>query len=248
MANGADASREGKDQSKWVWFIPLGLIGALVVLYFVVPSFHDFVGKAYSVLSSGEQQRIEQWVNQFGAWSFVVVIGLMLLQTLVPFLPSVVTMVVAVVSFGPIIGGLVTWGGLLIAASAGYAIGRGFGVAAVDRLIGQETEQKVEHAIERYGVWAIIAARVSPVLSTDAVSIAAGLMKMSYLPFIAATAAGTLPLTMLIAWFGEDFTRLKSGLIWISVASISIFVGYVVYDKYFRSEQLQGERAPRDSS
>ena len=236
MGDGADNSREGKGQSKWVWIIPLGLIAALVLLYFVVPSFHDFVSKAYSVLSSGEQQRIERWVNQFGAWSFVVVVALMLFQTLVPFLPSVVTMVVAVVSFGPVLGGIIAWGGLLLAASLGYAIGRGLGVAAVDRLIGKKTEQKMEHAIERYGVWAIIAARISPVLSTDAVSIAAGLMKMHYLPFIAATAAGTAPLTVLIAWLGEDFSRLKSGLIWISVASVAIFAGYVVYDKYLRSK------------
>lgn len=224
-----------RSQSKWVWLVPVGLLILLVLLYFAWPAFHRLVREAYGVLSSGEQQRIEQWVNGFGAWSFVVVIGLMLFQTIVAFLPSVIIMVVTVVSFGPIMGGLLTWGGLLLAASLGYGIGRSVGVAAADRLIGEETERKVERALDRYGIWAIIAARISPVLSTDAVSIAAGLVRMRYVPFIAATGIGTLPLTVLVAWLGAEISRLETGLIWISVVSVVIFVGYVVYDKRLRA-------------
>lgn len=227
---------EGRSQSKWVWAIPLGLVLVLVTLYFVWPAFNRLVGEAYQVLSSGDQQRIEQWVEGFGAWSFVVLIGLMLFQTVVAFLPSVAVMVVAVVSFGPVVGGVLTWGGLLLAASLGYGIGRTVGVATVDRLIGEQTERKMENVLERYGFWAVVAARVSPVLSTDAVSIAAGLVRMNFAVFLAATAAGTLPLTILIAWLGAEIDRLKNGLIWISVVSVAIFVGYVVYDRYYRKD------------
>ena len=230
-------SQEGRGQSKWVWALPVGLVLVLVALYFVWPAFNRLVSEAYQVLSSGDQQRIEQWVDGFGAWSFVVLIGLMLFQTVFAFLPSVAIMVVAVVSFGPIVGGILTWGGLLLAASLGYGIGRTVGVATVDRLIGEQTERKMEHVLERYGFWAIVAARVSPVLSTDAVSIAAGLVQMNFMSFLAATAAGTLPLTILIAWLGAEIDRLQSGLIWISVASVAIFVAYVIYDRYFRSEE-----------
>lgn len=226
---------EGADQSKWVWLIPVGLIAVLVVLYFLWPAYQRFVSEGYSVLMSGDQQRVQDWVSGFGAWSFVVIIALMLFQTVVAFLPSVVIMVVAVLSFGPVLGGVLTWGGLLLAASLGYAIGRSVGVASVDRLIGRKTEQKMERVLDRYGFWAVIAARLSPVLSTDAVSIAAGLVQMNYLRFIAATAAGTLPLTALVAWLAADMDRLQTGLIWISVVSVATFVGYVVYDRYFRS-------------
>lgn len=231
-----DQQQEGKPkQSKWVWLAPMAVVALVVGLYFTWPAFHGFVDEAYQVFSSGRQERIEAWVGQFGVWSFAVVLGLMLLQTILAFLPSVATMVVAVVAFGSWIGGLLTWGGLLLAASLGYSIGRSFGVASVDRLIGPETEQKMEEVLGRYGVWAVIAARLSPVLSTDAVSIAAGLVRMKFLPFIAATAVGTLPLTVLIAWLGADINRLKTGLIWISVVSLTIFVAYVVYDRRKRS-------------
>lgn len=224
-----DRDRE-RAKSRWVWLTPLALVAVLVLLYFVWPSFRTFFTEAYQVLSSGSRERIQTWVSGFGVWSYVVVIALMLLQTLLAFLPSVVLMVVAVVSFGSIVGGLLAWGGLLLAASLGYVIGRMFGVVTVDRLLGTRTERKMEHFIERYGLWAVVAARISPVLSTDAVSIAAGLGRMRFPHFVAATAFGTLPLTVLIAWLGADIDRLKTGLVWVSIVSVATFLTFVVYD------------------
>lgn len=211
--------------------LPLAFVAALVGLYFLWPSFQSFIDEAVDVLRSGERARVEQWVQGFGAWGVVIILVLMLLQTLLAFLPSLVTMVVAVLAYGPLVGGALAWGGLILAASLGYGIGRSLGPVTVDRLIGTKTERKVSRFVERYGAWAIVAARISPVLSTDAVSFAAGLVKMRYLRFLLATAAGTLPLTVLIAYLGSDVERLKSGLIWVSVVSLVVFVGYVVYDR-----------------
>ena len=235
MRTGAAGSRD-HGHGNWVRFSAVGLVVLLAGLFIISPESRSFFGEAYGVLSSGRQERIEAWVAGFGAWSYVVILALMLLQTLLPFLPSVVLMVVAVLSFGSVVGGLLAWGGLALAATLGYGIGRLFGVAAVDRLVGAKTERKVESFIDRYGIWAIVAARISPVLSTDAVSIAAGLAKMPFLPFFAATAAATLPLTILIAWLGEDVNRLKTGLIVISVVSLAAFVAYVIYDHRKKAE------------
>lgn len=224
-------NREKHSQSKWTWIVPLVMLVLLVGLYFVWSGFQTFIDEAYDVLSSGEQAQIQAWVDGFGGWGFAIIIALMLLQTLIPFLPSLAIMVVAVLAYGPVFGGLLAWGGLLLAASLGYGIGRAFGPVTVDRLIGTKAEQKVEEIVERYGVWAIIAARISPILSTDAISIVAGLVKMSFWRFLLATAAGILPLTILIAWLGSDISRLQTGLLWISVISVVVFAGYVVYDR-----------------
>jgi uncharacterized membrane protein YdjX (TVP38/TMEM64 family) len=83
--------------------------------------------------------------------------------------------------------------------------------------------------VEDYGVWAVIAARLSPVLSTDAVSIVAGLLGMGWRRFLLATAAGTLPLVVLIAVLGTDIDRMETGLIWISAVSLAAVVGYAVW-------------------
>lgn len=236
MSDRQNASPPERAQSKWTWIIPLGVLAVLVGTYFLWPGFQTFADEGYDVLASEDQERVEQWVNGYGPWGFAVIFALMAMQTLIPILPSILAMVAAVLAYGPFLGGVIAWGGMLLAASLGYGIGRSVGPVTVDRLIGSDTEQKVERFVERYGLWAVIAARVSPVLSTDAVSIVAGLVTMGFWRFLLATAIGTLPLTILIAILGADIERLKTGLVWVSVASLALFVGYVLYDRRTRDD------------
>lgn len=228
---GTTTSNE-QSESRWTWLIPLALIALLVGLYFAIPPYRDFADKAYSLLTGGNQEAFETWVRGFGVWGPMVILALMIMQTLLAFIPSVLIMVVTVVAYGPLWGGLLTWVGLMVAAAVGYGIGRAVGPATVYQLIGEKTESEVEGFVQDYGVWAIVAARVSPALSTDAVSFVAGLVKMGWLRFILATGAGILPLTVLIAFLGSDFQRLESGLIWVSVVSVVLFLGYVAFDKW----------------
>ena len=225
---GREGDAEGK-QSRWTWIIPLGLLILLTALYFAWPPFETFIDEAISVLSTGERTKVEPWVKSFGSWGYAVILALILLQTVLAFLPSIVTMAVSVLAYGPVVGGLLAWGGLLVAACLGYGIGRSLGPVTVDRLIGREAEEKVSGFVERHGAWAVVAARLSPVLSTDAVSFVAGLVKMRFFRFLLATAGGTLPLIALIGFLASDGDRLKTGLIVLSVASVVSFAGYLVY-------------------
>jgi uncharacterized membrane protein YdjX (TVP38/TMEM64 family) len=222
---------EPSGQSKWTWLVPVVLIASLIGLYFLWPGFQSFADHAYATLTSGDRERITNWVQTFGFWGPLLILTLMVAQTLLAFIPSVLIMVVSVLAYGPLWGGLLSWGGLLMAALVAYGIGRALGPATVDRLIGQETEQKLERFVARYGVWGVIAARVSPALSTDAVSYVAGLVGMGSLRFLFATAVGILPLAVLISFLGADIDRLRNGLIWVSVISLGLFVGYVLYDR-----------------
>ena len=227
---GSVRDEAGREQSRWTWIIPLALLTLLVSLYFVWPGYRDFLDRAFDLIRQGDQQALQDWVRGFGFWGPLLILALMIAQTLLAFIPSVLVMVVAVLAYGPWWGGLLAWGGLLLAASVAYLIGRVLGPVTIDRLLGHKAEQKVAHYVECYGVWAIIAARISPALSTDAVSYVAGLLRMRYERFLLATATGILPLAGLISFLGEDIERLGTGLIWVSVVSLAIFVGYVIID------------------
>ena len=216
-------------RSSLTWLVPVVLVGVLVLLYFVWPDYRAFLGRAYTLLVNERREEFQQWVEGFGAWGPLVIVALTLMQTLLAFVPSVLLMVVAVLAYGPVVGGLLTWGSLLLAAMTAYGIGRSLGPVTVYKLIGQETEQNIEKYVDKYGFWAIIAARISPALSTDAVSYVAGLIKMRFWEFVFATGAGTLPLTVLVAYLGADFERLESGLAWVTGLSIVVFIGYVLY-------------------
>ncbi len=134
-------------------------------------------------------------------------------------------------AFGPWWGGLLSYAGLLLAASVAYGLGRALGPVTVVKMLANKTEAKLEGFVENYGFWAIIVARISPVVSTDAVSIIAGLAKMALWRFMGATAVGTLPLTLLVSYLGADIDRLQMGLIWVSVISMAVFVACVVVDR-----------------
>lgn len=208
------------------------MVGTLFVLYLLLPGFRSFAQEAWEVLGSRDQGRIEEWIRGFGTWGLALIIGLLIVQPFLLVVPSTLMMLVAVLAYGPFWGSLLAWGGSMGAAILAYGIGRALGPATVGKLIGGGTRQKVESYVNEYGVWAVILFRVSPVLSTDAVSFVAGLSDMRFFRYVTATAIGFLPLTALIAFLGTDFGRLEQGLIWVSLASVVVFVGYVAYDRY----------------
>lgn len=237
-----EPKREGeRGASRWTWIVPLVLVALLVLLYFLWPAYQQFVNRAVELLRRQDRQELQAWVLGFGAWGPLLILALMIAQALLAFLPSVVVMVVAVLGYGPWWGGLLAWAGLLVAATVAYLIGRALGPVTVDRLVGEAAERKVSRYVERYGIWAIVAARISPALSNDAVSYAAGLVRMRYWHFALATALGTLPLTAFIAYLGEDIARLQTGLIWVSVVSVVLFVAYVIYDHVRHQGTPEGE-------
>lgn len=223
--------------SKWTWLLPLALIAGVVGLYFVWPGFHNFVIDAYRALTSEDSQKAREWVAQYGAWGPLVILAGMLIQTIVPVIPSIILMVVAVLAYGTLKGGALAWGGVIVAAMLAYGIGRAISCVTLERMLGSKTQRKVSHAVDRYGLWAVIAARISPVISTDAISLIAGLGAMGFWKFLIATALGTLPLAVLIAWLGRDWERMKGGLIWISAISLVVFAIYVAYDHRQRKQR-----------
>lgn len=226
----ADSS-EASGKATWTWVVPLVFVGSLVAAYAAWPGFRQFIHEAYGALTSDDSGEARAWVQRYGAWGPLVILAGMLIQTLIPIIPSIVLMVVAVLAYGAVWGGALAWGGALVAAMLAYWIGRALSCVTVQKLLGAETQRRVSHAVDCYGVWAVIAARISPVLSTDAVSFVAGLGAMGFWKFLLATALGTLPLAVLIAWLGQDWDRMKGGLIWISVVSLAVVAGYVVYDR-----------------
>jgi uncharacterized membrane protein YdjX (TVP38/TMEM64 family) len=216
------------------------LLLTLVSMYFAWPAFQQFVQRAYEVVSSGDQRRIESWVRGYGPWGVVVVLGLMFLQSVVAVLPSIGTMIAAVLAYGPLWGGALAWGGMLLTGSFMYGVGRTLGPVTVERFIGEKTSKRVEQIVERYGSWAVVIARLTPFSSSDAVSFIAGALSMSYPRFLLAMAGGTLPLTVLIAWLGHDMGRLKVGLLVASAVTLVAFIAHLIWQRWHGQEKAEG--------
>ena len=221
-------------QSKWPLLVTGLILATLVGAYFIFPGFQAAINEGWDVLSSGDEQKISSWVEQFGFWGPFFIVLAMVLQMFLVVVNVVALMLVAIIAYGPVWGSVIAVAAVVVASTVGYMIGRWLGETGVSRLIGQKAEKKVHQFVSDYGIWAVIVARVSPFLSNDAVSFVAGLVRMGYFKFLSATLAGIVPLTILLALLGENKDRLLNGLIWIGGLSILLFVGYVLYDKYIR--------------
>jgi len=232
-----DTTSGKQKRNYWPLIISSAFIGGIILSYFIFPEFKQTLNEGWQVLTSDDEQRISDWVEQFGFWGPFFIVLAMVAQMFLVVINVVLLMLVAIIAYGPVWGSVIAIVAILTASTIGYIIGKSVGEAGVSKLIGEKSERKISGFMDEYGIWAIIIARLSPFLSDDAISFVAGFATMRYWQFILATLAGVLPLTILLAWLGEDWERLKAGIIWVSVVSVLLFVGYVVYDKYYRKKK-----------
>jgi uncharacterized membrane protein YdjX (TVP38/TMEM64 family) len=233
MSAKKNEKQDGEEQSasKWPLYVSLGLLAVLVLIYFLVPDVKQFVNEGYNILTSGDEQRISNWVEKLGVWGPIFIVVTMVAQMFLIVIPSPLLMVVSVVAYGPVWGAALSVLAIFVASSIGYWIGHYFGEVAIYKLIGEKKENQLEKHVQSYGIWAVIITRLAPVLSNDAISFVGGILRMGYWRFIGATLVGIIPLAALIGYFGENSDRLKTGLIWTSGICLVLFVGYIIYDQ-----------------
>ncbi|WP_026934872.1 TVP38/TMEM64 family protein [Christiangramia echinicola] len=224
------------NKSKLPLYLSIGIVGCLVAAYFFIPPAQGFMDEAWSVLTSGDTNKIQQWFKDFGWIAPLVLIFAMVAQMFLIVVPTIALMVVSILAYGPVWGSLIVFVAVFTASSVGYWIGRYFGPGIVDKIIGHKTEKKVADFLEDYGFWAIFITRLNPFLSNDAISFVGGILKMSYRKFITATISGIAPLTIFIAILGKSTQGLKMGLLWGSIVSLVLFAGYIYWDKKIRKD------------
>jgi uncharacterized membrane protein YdjX (TVP38/TMEM64 family) len=226
-------------KSKAPLYISITILVVILAAYFFIPEVKEFIQEAWAALSSGDEERIEQWVSQFGYIGPLVIILAMVLQMFLLIIPTIALMVVSILAYGPWWGSLIVFAAVYAASTIGYLIGAYLGPVIVEKLIGAKTEKKIGQFIEDYGFWAIFITRLNPMLSNDAISFVAGLLRMGYWRFIAATLTGIAPLTIFIAIMGQSNDTLLQGLLWGSIVSLILFIGYVWWDKKGRKQKRQ---------
>ncbi len=230
--NSDNHSEEGlESQSKWPLIISGIIIAGLVSSYFIFPEVNAFLREAYHTLTSENENRISAWVDTLGVWGPLFIILAMSLQMFLLVIPSPLLIVISVLAYGPLLGSLISIVAVALASTLGFFIGKYLGEVFISRLIGSKKQKKLSFYVNRYGVWAVFITRITPILSNDAISFVSGILRMNYWKFIAATLGGITPLVILIAYFGENNERLKSGLIWISAVSLVILIVYVIIDR-----------------
>jgi uncharacterized membrane protein YdjX (TVP38/TMEM64 family) len=138
-------------------------------------------------------------------------------------------MMIAIVSYGPVWGAVISFVGVFAASSFGYFIGGKLSKVTLAKFVSIKNQRKISEFIHDYGMGTIMITRMCS-FSNDALSFVAGMLKMDYKKYIMSTLIGITPLIVTLAIFGKN-EKIEWALIWIAAASLIMLVIYIVIDK-----------------
>lgn len=229
--------------SKLPLILSLVFFGGLIISYFIFPGYSNGIDEAFEVLTSEDPKRIRAWVSQFGVWGPVVVLLAMVFQMFLLFIPNILLILICILSFGPVWGGLLAWFGIVLASTVGYFIGNKLSPLIVHRLVSAKTQRVLKDFIRTYGMKAIVVLRLSS-FSNDGLSLVAGLLNMQYRRYIAATILGITPLITTLAIFGKN-ARIEKGLLWVGAVLLLGLVVYIIFDRRRAKQKTSTTPDPR---
>lgn len=141
------------------------------------------------------------WLRQYGEWSWMAAIILLLGDLILP-IPNSLVMSALGYIYGPLIGGLIAAAGSFLSGSLGYWMCRLVGERVAVRLLGQKDFDRGRKLSGRIGGWIVVLSRWLPVFP-EVVACMAGLTRMSPTYFHAALLCGSLPLGFTYAYIGH---------------------------------------------
>lgn len=126
-----------------------------------------------------------------------------------------------------------------VAAAVSFSVARFLGRGPVEAIVGRAQLGSADQWFLRWGAYAVLVARLLPVVSFDIVSYAAGLTRMGFWRFMLATVIGMAPATFIYAYLGEQAPQYVQVL--LAVFGV-VIVGAVVAAVLRRKRQ--GKRVP----
>jgi uncharacterized membrane protein YdjX (TVP38/TMEM64 family) len=225
--------------NKWFFVSMLSLLGIAAGCYFLIPDFKAGVNQVFHILTSEDQDEIQDWVKKFGIFGPIVLILAMAFQMFLLIVPNILLFAIAIVCYGPVWGGLICLIGVFSSSSLGYFIGKKLGPRAIDRFVSQRIQNRIQFFVERYGIKAVAIFRLSTI-SADSLGFIAGILEMNYKKYIIATMSGVTPLIVLVAVYGTN-GKLETALLWIAGISLVCLVVYYFIDKKRRNKAFARE-------
>jgi len=166
-------------------------------------------------------QDLRTWMLSFGAWAPAVYIAIYTVRPLF-FFPATPLCIAGGLAFGPLWGTVFTLIGFIGDAALAFGIGRRFG----HRFAGRDGA-RIGPWIDRFRrrpFRTIATLRLIPVVPFDAVSYAAGYTRVRFMPYMAATVIGTLPVTVAYSALGGGLAEGFGKTLWIGLALLALFV------------------------
>jgi len=169
-----------------------------------------------------------------------VFIGMFLESSVVP-IPSEVV-IIGASSVGIPLASIVLLGSLgsTLGGMVGYLLGRYAAMPVILKygkfvLIKPHHIERAEKFAKKYGVYSVLIGRVIPVVPFKVFSIAAGITKIPFPPFIICTLIGVIPRIFLLAMFGLSLAKFTKPTLMVAGAIVLIFLAYKASQAFYKS-------------
>jgi len=176
-----------------------------------------------------------------------VFIGMLLESSVVP-IPSEVV-IIGASSVGIPVASIVFLGslGATLGAMLGYLLGRYAAMPVILKygkfvLIKPHHIERAEKFAKKYGVYSVLIGRVLPIVPFKVFSIAAGITKIPFIPFVICTLIGVVPRIFLLAIFGLSLAKFTKPTLMAAGAIVLIFLAYKLSHAFYKSASRRGTR------
>lgn len=192
-------------------------VGFLLVILLVVLLLVHVIG-----VSRLTPESIRNLIISFGWWGPVVYIIMYTLRPLLLF-PAIILTLAGGLAFGPWWGTLYVVIGGLLGACLCFVIARALGQEKMKKYLGDFPQMQAfdAQAVE-HGFRTILVMRIVPIFPYDPVSYLAGLSKMKFRDYAAATGIGMIPGAFAYNVLGYSLTDMLSPTFLMAVALVAI--------------------------
>lgn len=224
---------------RWLQVASLAPLVIGVIAYFTHPPLRASLDEGIGAMARGDLAALRVWGQSLGPWGWVGTSVLMIVQAIAAPIPAVLVTATNSWLYGWVLGGALSIVAATVAAGICYAIGQLFGEPVVARLISAKALARGDRIIAEHGVTAVLVARLVPFVPFDPISYVAGVGRMPFWRFMAATLVGQIPAGMTYAYLAT-YADKPSGLL---VVGPSAVLGLIVVGLAARRALLPPDRA-----
>ena len=206
---------------------------------------------------------VEWFINPIyllGIIGFFLFFIVMAIQGLLVPIPSELVLLAAGMIWGIVGGGIMGVIGSMAAALLCYYVSRKGGRPLAEKFVGKSAISMADDFIHKYGMSAIVVARLLPFVAFDPISYTAGIVDLDVKRYAIGTFIGSIPRAFFYSWLGASLTSeltfplnisdLQSGeiealsanfnniLLIVLGVLVLIFIAYYFLSKYYEKKKL----------
>jgi uncharacterized membrane protein YdjX (TVP38/TMEM64 family) len=209
----------------------------VLVLLLIIAVVAFAIGGAPLIRFLADQERVRAWIEGFGVWGPLALIGMIIVQTVLSVSPVSLLAVVGAYVFGFWQGVLYAFIGLAIGSALCMILGRRFGRPLVDRLIDPKSMATFDRFTEKRGPIFFFIIFVMPWVPDDLACYAIGLSHLSLKLMIPLAAFGRMPSVIVQCWLTAYATVLPPAVI-VGVIAGGVLLALMFYRYHRQLEQF----------